>query len=113
MREPDGLSSLFFALIVLLVLNPYSIASVSLQLSFLSCLGTVSYTHLDVYKRQGRSGPSRAVFCAVFYKSVSIGLPSASSDRILSQFIRQRGWWQGPFHIEPFCVWETVPSLCR
>ena len=39
MREPDGLSSLFFALIVLLVLNPYSIASVSLQLSFLSCLG--------------------------------------------------------------------------
>ena len=39
MREPDGITSLVFALMVLLVLNPYSIASVSLQLSFLSCLG--------------------------------------------------------------------------
>ena len=35
-------------------------------------------------------------------------MPSASSDRIFSQFIRQRGWWKGPFHIEPFCVWEKV-----
>ena len=41
MREPDGITSLFFALTVLLVANPYSIASASLQLSFLSCLGII------------------------------------------------------------------------
>ena len=40
-READSLTSLFTALLVLLVINPYSIASVSLQLSFLSMLGLI------------------------------------------------------------------------
>jgi competence protein ComEC len=40
-READSLTSLFTALLVLLAINPYSIASVSLQLSFLSMLGLI------------------------------------------------------------------------
>lgn len=38
-KSIDGISSLSAALIVLLILNPYALFSVGLQLSFLSCLG--------------------------------------------------------------------------
>lgn len=41
-RESDGLTSLAFALIILLAANPLSIASASLQLSFASMLGLVT-----------------------------------------------------------------------
>ena len=40
-REPDPLTSMSFALMILLAANPMSIASVSLQLSFASMLGLV------------------------------------------------------------------------
>lgn len=38
-RRTDSITSLFLALAVLLLINPYNIASISLGLSFLSCLG--------------------------------------------------------------------------
>lgn len=42
-READGLCSLAAALFILLIANPYSASSVSLQLSFASMLGIVLY----------------------------------------------------------------------
>jgi ComEC/Rec2-related protein len=39
MRRADGITSLFIALLILLAINPYSICSLSLQLTFLSSLG--------------------------------------------------------------------------
>ncbi len=39
LRQSDGITSLFCALFLLLILNPYSIASAGLQLSFLCTLG--------------------------------------------------------------------------
>ncbi len=42
-READALNSLCFALLILLMLNPYSIASLSLQLSFSSTLGLILF----------------------------------------------------------------------
>ena len=49
-RRSGGLNALLMALAVLLLVNPYSIASVGLQLSFASTLGLipVSYTHLTL-----------------------------------------------------------------
>ena len=47
------------------------------------------------------------------YKTGETGFPSSSMPRSCSQVIRQRGRWYGPFHMEPFWVWETVPSRCR
>ncbi len=43
-KEADTLNSLCMALLVLLIQNPYSIASLSLQLSFSSTLGLVLFT---------------------------------------------------------------------
>ena len=42
-REPDPLSSLAFALVILLVHNPYAIQSVSLQLSFAAVAGLACF----------------------------------------------------------------------
>lgn len=39
LRRTDSVTSLFLALMLLLIVNPYNLASVSLELSFLSCLG--------------------------------------------------------------------------
>ncbi len=41
LRETDGLTLLSAALLFLLAVNPYALLSVSLQLSFLSCLGII------------------------------------------------------------------------
>jgi competence protein ComEC len=38
-RRTDSITSLFLALLLLLLINPYNLASISLGLSFLSCLG--------------------------------------------------------------------------
>lgn len=43
-REGDGATSLFFALLVLLLQNPYAAQSLSLQLSFLSVAGILLFT---------------------------------------------------------------------
>ena len=43
-RESDSLTSLSTALLVLLALNPFSVASVGLQLSFASTLGIILFT---------------------------------------------------------------------
>jgi len=43
-RERDSITSLSFALFVLLVVNPYSIASVGLHLSFSATLGIIIFT---------------------------------------------------------------------
>lgn len=43
-RESDGMTSLSFALLLLLLFNPWSIASVSLQLSFASVAGILIFT---------------------------------------------------------------------
>ena len=43
-RERDGITSLSASLLVLLVLNPYSIASVGFQLSFAATLGMILFT---------------------------------------------------------------------
>ena len=43
-RESDGLTSISFALLILLLINPFSIASVSLQLSFAAVLGIIIVT---------------------------------------------------------------------
>ena len=43
-RESDSLTSLSASLLVLLAVNPYSIASVSLQLSFAATLGIILFT---------------------------------------------------------------------
>ena len=42
-RESDPLTSLGFASLVILLLNPYAIASVSFQLSFCACLGIILF----------------------------------------------------------------------
>lgn len=39
LRRTDSITALFLALLLLLLVNPYNLASVSLELSFLSCLG--------------------------------------------------------------------------
>lgn len=44
MRESDGLTSLSAALLVLLLINPYAIAGVGLQLSFAATLGIILFT---------------------------------------------------------------------
>ncbi|MDR2357235.1 MAG: DNA internalization-related competence protein ComEC/Rec2 [Oscillospiraceae bacterium] len=43
-RDSDSVTTLSFALLVLLIINPYSCASVSLQLSFGACAGIVLVT---------------------------------------------------------------------
>lgn len=43
-REPDGLTTISFALLILLLYNPFFVASLSLQLSFASMLGIVLIT---------------------------------------------------------------------
>ena len=43
-RERDGITSLSAALLILLIINPYSCASVSLQLSFSASLGIILFT---------------------------------------------------------------------
>ncbi len=43
LRRADSITSLFVALFVLIVINPYSIASASLQLSFLCSLGIILF----------------------------------------------------------------------
>ena len=44
-RERDGVTSLSASLLILLILNPYSCASVSLQLSFSATLGIILFTN--------------------------------------------------------------------
>ncbi len=41
LRRSDGITALFTALLILLIINPYSIASAGLQLSFLCSLGII------------------------------------------------------------------------
>ncbi len=41
MRRSDSITAMFAALFLLLMINPYAIFSLSLQLSFLSCLGVI------------------------------------------------------------------------
>jgi competence protein ComEC len=43
-RRSDGVTSVFAALLLLLLINPYSAANIGLQLSFLSTLGLVAFT---------------------------------------------------------------------
>ena len=43
-READGITSISFALLILLILNPFSISSISLQLSFLAMMGIITIT---------------------------------------------------------------------
>lgn len=61
-RRADGITSMFFALFVLLSVNPYAIFSLGLQLSFLCCLGlrlvapainTYLQSVLDRFKSKG------------------------------------------------------------
>ncbi len=50
-RNSDPFTSLFAALGVLLLLNPYSAASLSLQLSFLSTLGIITVNEIKPFKK--------------------------------------------------------------
>lgn len=43
-REPDGITSVSFALFILLLVNPFSVASLSLQMSFLAMAGILLLT---------------------------------------------------------------------
>ena len=43
-READGITSISFALLILLIINPFSISSISLQLSFLAMMGIITIT---------------------------------------------------------------------
>lgn len=43
-REPDGITSLMTALLIILFLNPYSVLDIGLQLSFLATLGLILYS---------------------------------------------------------------------
>lgn len=74
-READGLTSLAFALIVLLAANPVSIASLSLQLSFASMLGLICISpHVNAYltRRFNRKGmKARGLRAAVITNAAS------------------------------------------
>lgn len=62
-RESDGITSISFALLTLLLFNPFSIASVSLQLSFLAMLGIMLITPriLTWFNELGRKLPQRVM----------------------------------------------------
>ena len=51
-RDSHSVALLSFVALLMLLYNPAYLNDVGFQLSFLVTFGTVSYTHLDVYKRQ-------------------------------------------------------------
>lgn len=82
MRRSDGFTSLFLSLALLLILNPYSLASVGLQLSFLSSIGIMlSERYIAVVNSFfiGRKHRSRGLALA-FYKTA----PALISPAIMS-----------------------------
>jgi len=56
-READGITSICFALLVLLLLNPFAVASISLQLSFAAMTGILVITPKAVewFKEKGKN----------------------------------------------------------
>ncbi len=102
-READSLTSLFTALLILLLINPYSIASVSLQLSFLSMLGLILFSqricdgvrrHLPDKLRKSRavtyilSGLSASVSVTIFIvPPVAVYFGNISLISPLSSFV--------------------------
>lgn len=76
-READSLTALAFALLVLLLFNPYAAAGVSLQLSFAATLGIILLTpRLNGAlggKRKGKDLPARAVRFVAGSLSTTLG----------------------------------------
>lgn len=79
-READSLTALSFALLVLLILNPYAITSISLQLSFSAMLGLILfsgkiYKYLDakIYKFENKR-LNRIRFYIISCLSSSLGI---------------------------------------
>ncbi len=77
-RESDGMTSLSFALLLLLLLNPWSIASVSLQLSFASVAGILIFLQpsskwfiemLHIRKRRKQKNKVKRFFAGVLYST--------------------------------------------
>ena len=52
-------------------------------------LNTVSYTHLDVYKRQGQGGNFIAFFAVFMVLFLTAGLGSASTFQMISVIFRK------------------------
>lgn len=54
-RNSDSVTSLFISLLVLILANPYSVCSLSLQLSFLSTLGIITVGAVKLIKAERKS----------------------------------------------------------
>lgn len=64
-RRADSITSLFLALFILLLINPYNLFSVSLELSFLSCLGILIISPHLMRPVKGRALRAKKIFKAV------------------------------------------------
>ena len=71
-REPDPLTSLAFALLLLLLANPYSIASVGLQLSFASMVGLLAAAP-GIYRVLPKAKSRRFNQMVLYPLAVSVG----------------------------------------
>ena len=83
-REPDGLTSIMGALLILLLLNPFAAGSLSLQLSFLAVFGLVVLTPrmMGWFQKKGEQlhGTQRKVYVLVTSSlSTSLGATAFSS----------------------------------
>lgn len=62
--DSDGITSLFFALLVLLLINPFSVSSLSLQLSFLATLGMLYCSSFT--KQKSKKRPIMSMLIGIF-----------------------------------------------
>ncbi len=62
--DSDGITSLFFALFVLLLINPFSVSSLSLQLSFLATLGMLYCSSFT--KQKSKKRPILSMLIGIF-----------------------------------------------
>ncbi|MGI6716724.1 MAG: ComEC/Rec2 family competence protein [Eubacteriales bacterium] len=74
-RNSDSVTSLFAALFVLLILNPYSVASLSLQLSFLSALGIIVFSNIKPFSK-GVKTPGKSFLINYIYTPVMFSVSS-------------------------------------
>ncbi len=70
--ESDSVTSLFFALGLLLLQNPFSVASISLQLSFLATLGTLYVG--SVFSHFSKKNPLKSLLFGIFIIPASTSL---------------------------------------
>ncbi len=82
-READGITSVCFALLILLILNPFSVSSIGLQLSFLAMMGIIIVTPRAVewFERKCPFADDRLI---TVYRFISVSLSSSLGATIFT-----------------------------